>query len=342
MPVHNGAAYLREAVDSILGQTLADLELVIVDDCSTDDTVPIVSSYADPRIKLIRAPERLRICRGLNLGLDNSSGRYIARMDADDISMPQRLEQQVRFLERNPGTGICGSAVLRFGEGLSSRPDKRPRGSADVMAAALFDNPMVHSSVMFRREIVETNSLRYDDAFRNAEDYELWTRMFKYCKADNLDEVLLRYRVHKQSVTQVAGGGMDEAGCRVTARLLADLGLEPGSDEIVFHRYLGTGRMYPDRNRLSVCRAAGWLKKLLDVNHVRGVYTEGALRRAVSAVWYRACYHSLHEGFWMVNKYYSFKWGECICASPWLDCLFACAAVKSGLTRRGSAGQECV
>lgn len=97
MPVHNGAAYLRPAVESILAQTFTDFEFIIVDDNSSDETAAIIRSFSDPRIRLLQASERLRICRALNLGLDYATGRFVARMDADDLSRPRRLERQVAY-----------------------------------------------------------------------------------------------------------------------------------------------------------------------------------------------------------------------------------------------------
>ena len=115
MPVHNGAEFLTEAIDSMLRQSLKDFEFLIVDDASTDSSASIVQGYSDPRIRLIQSPERLKLSGALNLGLDQAQGRYIARMDADDISLPKRLERQVKFLEENPDIGLCGSWIRYFG-----------------------------------------------------------------------------------------------------------------------------------------------------------------------------------------------------------------------------------
>ena len=111
MPVHNGAAYLAEAMESILRQSLADFEFLVVDDASTDHSAALVRNVKDPRVRLIPSTERLKLSGALNLGLDQARGRYVARMDADDISLPRRLESQARFLEQNPAIGLCGTWI---------------------------------------------------------------------------------------------------------------------------------------------------------------------------------------------------------------------------------------
>jgi glycosyltransferase involved in cell wall biosynthesis len=328
MPVHNGAAFLRPAIDSILRQSFTDFEFIIVDDCSSDESVAMVQSFRDSRIRLLRAPDRLRICGALNLGLDHATGRFVARMDADDISRPCRLEKQVARLTRHSDVALCGAWVRRFWGDERGHIDKRPISDDDVRAYALFDNPLVHSTVMIRREVLDTFTIRYDEAYRNAEDYDLWIRMFPHGRAVNLPEVLLDYRVHPTSVTTLAGDGMDAAAIRVVERLLVEIGLDPTDEQVRFHRWLGTGRLYPERNREAIRRAESWLKELLKSNDRHRVYAPGPIRRAVAQVWYRTCYHSLSEGAWIVNRYLAFWRSACHGACPLRAATFLGAAVK--------------
>src|SRR5271170_5563678 len=111
MPVHNGERYLAEAIESVLGQSAGDLELLIVDDGSTDRSAEICRDYRDPRIRLVQNPTHLGIVASLNRGLDLAAGAYVARMDSDDISLPERLEKQIRLLDENPEVGVCGAGI---------------------------------------------------------------------------------------------------------------------------------------------------------------------------------------------------------------------------------------
>jgi len=161
MPVHNGAAFLTEAINSMLNQSLKDFEFLIVDDASTDQSVAIIQGFKDPRIRLIQSPTRLKLSGALNLGLEHAEGRYVARMDADDISLPNRLEIQARFLEQNPGIGLCGSWIQYFG-GPSTNILKRPSHHDEIRAFMLFDTPFAHPTVMLRRDSIEPHHLRFD------------------------------------------------------------------------------------------------------------------------------------------------------------------------------------
>lgn len=333
MPVHNGAAYLRQAIDSILGQSLTNFECIIVDDASDDESPEIVRSYNDRRIRLLQGRKRLKICGALNLGLEQAKGRYIARMDADDISRPERFAEQVAYLDANPLVGVCGTWVKRFGDEMVSSVYRTPCGSENIKAWALFDNPFVHSSVMIRRAVLEEHQMRYKEEFRNAEDYELWHRMLKVCRAENLKKVLLDYRVHAASVTTVADKGMDAAACEVIRTALRRLGLESDSETVRFHRYLGTGRLYPDRSRSSMLKSESWLRSLLAANSEQNIYHDGALRRAVAEVWYRICYHSLREGVWIIRRHAAFHLSVCGSAGIGFIPLFFGAAAKSMFRR---------
>ncbi len=152
MPVHNGAAYLSEAVDSILRQSLRDFELLIVDDASTDESIAIIERYKDPRIRLLKSSERLKLSGALNLGLDNARGDYVARMDADDISLPRRLEIQVQYMNRHPEIGMCGSWI-RYCGGPLRAVLKRPVGYEEIRSFTLVDRATPLAAQMSRARV---------------------------------------------------------------------------------------------------------------------------------------------------------------------------------------------
>lgn len=202
MSVHNGLPYLEQAVDNILKQTFADFEFLIVDDASTDGTLAFLESLDDPRIRIIKHSTKQGLAKSLNEMAREASGRFIARMDADDISEPTRFEKQVAFLESHPGVGVLGTAAVMIDKnGKRLRDYPVLTGHLPIKWRALFANPMAHPSVMLHREILIANP--YDESYPNSQDYELWSRLLfdKGINFANLDEKLLRYRIHSSSTT---------------------------------------------------------------------------------------------------------------------------------------------
>ncbi len=197
MSVFDGEAHLAESVESILEQTERDLELIVVDDGSSDDSGEILKrlSRRDPRLRPLRSEVNLGQATALNSGLEAAGGRYIARMDADDVAEPERLATQVAWLERNPDVGLLGSAVRLVAEG--NRPEvvrERPETDLEIRWTSLLDNPFMHPTVMIRRDVLERHALRYDQSLRTTQDYDLWTRLLTVTQAANLPEPLVRYR----------------------------------------------------------------------------------------------------------------------------------------------------
>jgi glycosyltransferase involved in cell wall biosynthesis len=198
MPVYNCELYIREAVDSILNQTFADFEFLILDDASTDATVAIIKTYNDPRIQLIQKPQNSGYTNSLNNGLSIAKGEYIARMDGDDISLPERFAKQVAFMDANPEVVVCGCAFQILGS------DKISSGcefNDDIKLAMLKESCIGHPTAMIRKSILEKNNILYDNKMEPAEDYDLWVRLLSFGKLHNLQEILLYYRNHEQQIS---------------------------------------------------------------------------------------------------------------------------------------------
>src|SRR5919204_4387169 len=193
MSVRNGARFLQEAVDSLLAQTLRDLELVLVDDASTDP----VEEFSDTRVTVLRNDTRLGLAASLNRALEHATGRYVARLDADDVALPDRLQRQVERLRGNARTAVVGSAVVDLDEhGVRGRTHVMPRGATALRWHALFSSPFFHPTVLVDRDVLERHGLRYDPEFLESEDYDLWTRLFEFADGANLREPLVLKRVH--------------------------------------------------------------------------------------------------------------------------------------------------
>lgn len=194
MSVYNGERFLMEAIESILNQTYRDFEFLIINDGSTDSSREIILSYNDPRIRLIDNEQNMGLTRSLNKGLRLARGNYIARMDADDISMPERLERQLGFMERNPDIGLLGSwieAIDIYGNILYKL--KLPETDAYIKWTLLFENCIVHSSAFYKRDL----SMKldgYNEQFKRAQDYDLWSKMSFVTSIYQIPEVLLKLR----------------------------------------------------------------------------------------------------------------------------------------------------
>jgi len=199
MPVYNAAPYIAEAVRSILEQTFTDFELLIFNDGSTDASGDIIRSIKDDRIILFDNKVNSGYVAHLNEGLRIAKGVYIARMDADDIALPERFAKQVALLNDEPTIGLCGTRYQMFG--ARDEVVHLPVEDKQLRAFMLIYSPMGHPTVMFRKSVVERYGLTYDESFMPAEDYKLWYDFSKVSKLRNLPDVLLQYRVHPHQIS---------------------------------------------------------------------------------------------------------------------------------------------
>ena len=201
MSTYNRYDFLKESIDSILNQTYQNFELIVVlEYCDNQDIIEkILKEYNDARIKIIKNTSKLGFSKSLNIGFDAANGKYVARMDDDDISLPERFERQVDFLENNPDIGACGTRA-EFFMYASGVFNYIPTDPEEVKVKMLSFSPICHPSIMMRKEAFDRYKLRYDPNYFT-EDYELWSRAIEYIKIANLDDVLLRYRASNQNAT---------------------------------------------------------------------------------------------------------------------------------------------
>ena len=216
MPVYNCSNYIHNSTISILNQTFSDFELIIIDDCSTDNTVDILKNFNDKRILLIEKQKNTGITNSLNYGLDIAKGKYIARMDGDDISNIDRLEKQYRFMEGNPDVVLCGGGY----EAINSNYEHAQQGDifgdkggirtktfnpyllhGELVFDLITRCSFAHPTVMIKSEVLKMHKLKYDPKFEPAEDYEMWTRLSEYGKLANIPDILIKHRIHEHQTT---------------------------------------------------------------------------------------------------------------------------------------------
>ncbi len=201
MPVYNGLPYLPQAIESILSQTFINFEFIIINDASKDRSLEVIRSYSDPRIKIIDNPKNLHLISSLNIGLRAAQGKYVARMDQDDISFPERLNKQYDFLQSHPDVILVGtwSNIMNSVEKFI-KVHKNPLRSNVLKYELMFGNTITHPSIMFRKEAIQ-NIGGYGVEWINTEDYNLYSRLIRSHKLANIGEPLINYRVHKTSLT---------------------------------------------------------------------------------------------------------------------------------------------
>ena len=184
---------LERLFASLDAQTLDDLELIVVDDGSAEP----LEGFDDPRVAVLRNERQLGLAASLNRALDQASGKYVARLDADDVARQDRLSVQVARLRADSRTAAVGSAVVDLDEqGRRGRTHVMPSGARRLRWLALFSSPFFHPTVLVDRETLDAHGLRYDPEFLESEDFDLWTRLFAFADGDNLGEPLVLKRVH--------------------------------------------------------------------------------------------------------------------------------------------------
>lgn len=264
MPIYNGEAFVRDAVESILTQTYRNFELLVVDDGSTDATLNIVRSYDDDRLRVLQNAQNLGLPAALNVGVRAARGALIARQDVDDISYPDRLKRQVAFLDANPAVVVLGTQFVSLNERGRRRPLHlwmKCRSALGIRWQLMFENAFVHSSVMFRRDVVLTQFDGYDERFPACEDVDLWARVARRYPLRNLPEFLMAYRGRTASVSGTYSVVSLKKGRDVYAAYAADtVGLDPVAEEGLDTLMQGMSpRVYPPLDSLRpVVRWIDW------------------------------------------------------------------------------------
>ena len=294
MSIYNSETYLREAIDSILDQTFGEFEFLIINDGSTDKTLEILESYNDSRIRIIKQ-ENIGLTKSLNKGLSLAKGEYVARMDADDISLHERLEKQVTLMDSEPDVGVCGTLVKTIDNNDGSiwsypaEPDK-------IRCRMLFESVIAHPSAMIRRSFFEKYNLHYDENLNQAQDYALWVKCAELFDLKNISEVLLRYRIHPDQVGTKFSDGQKEAANSVRKEQLENLGIKPDKNEFNLHERISYYDFGTDKEFVEAANL--WLMKLLEANGKVGCYPASALEQVLAEWWYMVCNRAAGLGMW--------------------------------------------
>ena len=286
MPVYNVAPYLREAMDSILTQTYADFELIVLDDCSPDNSAEILDTYTDERIVRYRGEKNMGLSNVLNVGMAMARGELIARMDSDDISTPERLAMQVAYLDAHPEVDLCSCGMELFG--AKQETWVRETNVEDVKITALYHSPILHASSVWRRVSFERAGLCFQQEMVPAEDYDMWTRaMAAGLQLVNIPQVMYHYRIHpSQATTQTDKTAKKDR--EVKANYLRML--YPTED-------MSTVNLLPAQSASDLERIKQSVAHLLEANKRTPFFEQMRLEKRMWNYYYRNITHILSQGF---------------------------------------------
>lgn len=277
MSVYNEDAYLEESMKSILNQTLTDFEFIIVDDCSVDKTSEIIKSFRDPRIKIVNNKTNMGLTKNLNKALKMSKGEFIARMDGDDICMPDRLYKQVDYMRRHPQYMLTGCQTRTFGEQnmtwcLKDDPEK-------LKIMMLIRPALAHPTFMMRRELVFEKGFFYDESYKSAQDYEFAQRVSEYYPIGIVQEILLNYRTHKKQISNKAGNLQYLNAERIRERQLEQLGIV--LDEKMRKVYTSWVKEEKNIKAETFCQAQKLIYKFCTANKVKQIYNVDLMEKTL-------------------------------------------------------------
>ena len=290
MPVYNAEKYLSAAISSVLTQTLTDIELIVCDDASSDDSLEIARSFSDTRITVIANDQNIGNAATRNRLISLARGKYIAILDADDLALPTRLDKQVRFLESHPDIGLCGTwGNVITPEGTNRGHLKNLTHPKDIHVNLLFSVPFIQSSVMARADIMKANP--YDPDFRQSQDYELWCRLDDLTLLANIPEYLVDYRWHGTNISVTSTSPQVRLRREVNRRQIQKLGINPTEHDLDLHTAAFRSELYKkeDYKTTDLTELEQWYNTLLSANKKTKRYSPYIMQAYIWARWIVFC-----------------------------------------------------
>lgn len=281
MPVYNSEKFLKAAIDSIVNQTLTAFEFLIINDGSTDSSEEIIKSYKDPRINYLNNSRNKGIVETLNDGLKISRGKYIARMDADDIASPERFSEQLKFMQAHPEYKLCGSRAL----GIDVKGEKlynlnRPINVDEIKVFNLFKNAFIHPTIMADAKVIKAYA--YHEDYKYAEDYLLFSQIAMTHPVANLKQRLLKYRIHNESITAKKNEEMIRSELKTISYLLSFLFDVVSEEMLLLHHSI----LRPKTISFSVEEMEDHLLAISSANQKKHIYNQIILDKQLQKEWY--------------------------------------------------------
>ena len=283
-PVYNAQDFLHEAIDSVLNQSYQNLEILAINDGSTDASRTMLASLKDDRLRIVDNPQNLGLIKTLNRGIGLAKGKYIVRADADDICLPSRIEKQVKFMEANPNIGISGTGFGMFGEGQAlTEKGKFSADHNEIKFRHLYQIHLMHGTSIWRSELFTDNNIQFDPDFSHAEDYELFERVGQITELSNIPDVLYHVRVRDDSVSYQFDELQETNSIRIKKRAFSRLGLEMTEGRLELFRDL----CHHDHNKLGdrIIEVADLFVEILIANRSSGYLPIDFLTKKIEQLW---------------------------------------------------------
>ena len=308
MPAFNGEKYISEAIDSVLNQTFENFELLIINDGSVDNTIKIISSYKDNRIRLIDLEENKGIAYCRNLGLREADGEFLTWTDCDDLNLPTRFEKQIDFLQNNPDFGGCGTWLSRFKANKTYYITKAFENPEKIKAALIFKPASIpNATAMLRLSEIRRNNLWYDEELQISEDYDFIFRCSRYLKFSNIQKTLYRYRDSETSIMKK----FDNQHVNtfnilkvVYKKALATLYIIPSEKELYLHYEICSTTIFSEFSEYEKCYH--WLEYLKLANDSKEIYDIKIFNQIVSEQFFflskKASVFGLKTLFFFIHK----------------------------------------
>ena len=286
MSVYNAEKYLREAVVSVLNQSFTNFEFIIVNDGSSDSSLDILHSFSDKRMVIVNNESNKGLIYSLNLGIQLAKGKYLARMDADDICLPERFKIQYEFMEINPLIGVLGSSYYSFTT-HSSKLHLAYSGSDRIKSFLLFSATFCHPSLFFRKSVILDNDCHFSAEAKHAEDYDLWTRLAFLTEFENLPIPLLKYRQHAGQVSKEFSSFQENISNRIRKNYLLRLGFVFTEEQLRIHQFISINKKITNRSELLDVQQ--WLLNLVQQNKQKNIFQHDLFNSAIGKMWQDCC-----------------------------------------------------
>lgn len=307
LPFFNNASTLKKAAGSILRQTVQDLELIMIDDGSDDESYFIAKSIKDSRMRLFQNNENRGVSYTRNRGIQHMQGSFMALMDADDYCPPERLEMTLNKLRKTPSLGFCGGWTLWKGWSRFPFVGRQPTGPAAVKAYTLYGMPAQADALIFRSNILREHNIRFDEKLRYSEDFDFLLQCLRVADGDNVPAVVLHYKRNPSGAITTRTRKDYQYRLAVLRSALEQL-VSSDMDEstVLFHNAVGNGTGAETIADLQ--RAREWLEYLDHVNSANPGYKPDGLRIATAHVWFRCCRNSAHLGSVAWREWKNSRW----------------------------------
>lgn len=301
--------WLIEAIESILSQTLSDFEFIIIDDCSSNDIDKVKAKFHDSRIIWVRNEQNLGLTKSLNKALKLAKGEYIARMDADDISLPERFAVQVDYMDKHPEIIVCGSYRRAFGGENKDEMWNLPKTREEQQVQLFFFNcGVTHPTAMLRKSMLDKYQISYNENYKKAQDYGLWVQCTRHAKMAMIPKVLLKYRKSEQQISRAGKTSQMENAGRVKTDQLIALGINPTDEEKMSHV-----RFCLNQSDVSCIWLESWIDRLKQANAKEKYFDIRLFDGILDKRWYdwlKKCYldNKSQEVKQMLRKYRKIKY----------------------------------